>query len=71
MNLPKPTRRDCAAAVVGAIVAALLLLLAGQRWQVVPIGTGYARAYALDRWTGRAWYYEDNTRERVTDYAPE
>ena len=67
MNLPKPTRRDCVAALVGAIVAALLLLLAGQRWQVVPVGTDGARAFQVDRWTGRAWFLAGDDRYRVKD----
>lgn len=67
MKLPKPTRRDCVAALVGAVVAALLLLLSGQRWQVVPAGSERARAYQLDRWTGRAWLLIGDERYRVAD----
>lgn len=68
MKLPKPTRRDCVASLVGAAVAALLLLLAGQRWQVVPAPTETAPvAYQVDGWTGRAWLLAGDRRDEIHD----
>jgi len=67
MKAPNITRRDLLAAIVGAVVAAALLLLAGQRWQVVPVGTEGARAFQVDRWTGRAWFLAGDGRYQVKD----
>ena len=57
MKLPKPTRRDFAAAVVGAALLALVLLLAGFRWKIVTTDTNGPYVYQFDRWTGRAWLW--------------
>lgn len=51
MKLPKPTRRDCVAALVGAIVAAALLPLLSP-WRVV--NDSRAGVYLVNPWTGSA-----------------
>lgn len=58
MKLPKPTRRDCAAAVVGAIALALAFALLGLgpwRYTVATFSEadGAWGAYVVDTWTGR------------------
>ena len=67
MNLPKPTRRDFAAALVGAIALALAFALLGLgpwRYTVATCASSQnssVAAYVVDTWTGRPrlWIYGD------------
>lgn len=73
MNLPKPTRRDFAAAVVGAALLALAFALLGLgpwRYTVAAAASSQnsaVAAYVVDTWTGRArlWIYGNEQRMRT------
>lgn len=68
MKLPKPTRRDCVAVLVGAALLALVLLLAGCRWRIVNVGAGRPALYVFDRLTGRAWFVDEDAVTHFEDY---
>lgn len=78
MKLPKLTRRDCAAALVGAIALALAFVLLGLgpwRYTVATFAEedGAWGAYVVDTWTGRPrlWIatHEEEARSIAEQFA--
>lgn len=67
MKLPKPTRRDCVAALVGAIVAAALLPHLSP-WRIVDASR--EGVYLVNPWTGSARWIVGEDWYTVDRYAP-